>query len=130
MSLVRRARYCAPIAEGKDKRAEAGCHPAFYDITFGRSVATAGRLQLPEIAGLPRFRAADYRGDTLPGSAHFFESNLLPRASYACIVRGSPGENYTSIRCRVLVFRSSQRCACCRVQAEDGRRAYTFSDLS
>jgi hypothetical protein len=27
MSLVRRARYCAPIAEGKREAAGAGCHP-------------------------------------------------------------------------------------------------------
>jgi hypothetical protein len=27
MNLVRRVRYCAPIAEGKFKAAEVGCHP-------------------------------------------------------------------------------------------------------
>ena len=34
MKLVRRVRYCAPIAERKREAAEVGCHLEVYDITF------------------------------------------------------------------------------------------------
>jgi hypothetical protein len=40
MKLVRRARYCAPIAEGKSEAAEVGTHLEIYDISFAGHHAT------------------------------------------------------------------------------------------
>jgi hypothetical protein len=40
MKLVRRARYCAPIAERKREAAEVGFHLEIYDITLPVSYAT------------------------------------------------------------------------------------------
>jgi hypothetical protein len=40
MKLVRRARYCAPIAERKHEAAEVCCHPELYDISSPRPHAT------------------------------------------------------------------------------------------
>jgi hypothetical protein len=71
MNLVRRARYCAPIAERKPEAAEVGRHPDFYDISSCNPGATAygpGGSLPPE--NIPDIKT--------------FESNVLPVASYMC----------------------------------------------
>ncbi len=37
--LLRRARYCAPIAERKPEAAEVGCHPALYLTSWADAAA-------------------------------------------------------------------------------------------
>jgi hypothetical protein len=53
MNLVRRARYCAPIAERKCEAAEVGSHLEIYDITLHLRGATAPlqRVITPKIPG-------------------------------------------------------------------------------
>jgi hypothetical protein len=63
MNLVRRARYCAPIAERKCEAAEVGSHLEIYDITLHLRGATAPSP------------ARDYPKDSWPVGNIIFESN-------------------------------------------------------
>jgi hypothetical protein len=110
MKLVRRARYCAPIAEGKGKAAEVGIHLEIYDISLAATRATGPskgplrrgclrsqmstfRLSAPNadsklLADYAPGSMHDYRADTSAPNAFFFESNPLPGASDRCNLEG------------------------------------------
>src|SRR5208283_1608937 len=98
MSLVRRARTCAPDAEGKREAAEGGCHLDVYDISFPRFHATAigfacgflhgtGRRACGSVnrAGSHSVNHAGY----IFHNGHFFESSPLPGAPHVCTLMGS-----------------------------------------
>src|ERR1700733_7120271 len=98
MKLVRRARYCAPIAERKSKAAEVSCHLVFQDISFRRRCATEGPLTCVEAKAHDASSGPDYsrtrsevllRKDPLH-NVDIFESNLLSGASYKCKNGASP----------------------------------------
>src|ERR1039458_3112365 len=78
MKLVRRARYCAPIAAGKRETAEGCSHLAFYDISSRCCGATgAGPITPATWPRLPFLR-----------NVYSFESNLLSAASDMCSLKG------------------------------------------
>jgi hypothetical protein len=90
--LVRRARYCAPIAERKPEAAEVGCHPSstIYPSRAPTQPGPVGTRPVPSRRTVP---VTSDRNRGLPPGNNFafeinFESNSLPTASHGCRLKG------------------------------------------
>jgi len=122
MKLVRRARYCSPIAVRKREAAEVCCHLEFYDISSPNAHATcllfhptgcclarytqsfAGHLRMAPPNRLRQCESPWLPREHFPRICRFFESNLLPAASDTCNVEGFKHESLLSGRACVSDF--------------------------